>query len=345
MAIKIKKPNMKKAIVLIIIIIAITSNFISQDGYSEKSKIHKKYNKHIVFSNKPIYSSNENPDDFVSEWKMGEPLYAKIYLEKPLFKYAEEFKAKHSTSFRDQQVIPYVVTVVKINGKEVSATEIMYDIDSKSYNTKTDIAYSGNSYVPGSTSGNVFGYSELRVPFSSFDSNIKPGNYKLEFHAYIACNEKWAGYVKDDDKAYRLSPQESLRDIEIYSGNLNVEVTDKSVDIYESYLCSDFSRFEGINNNKELEQEIMNAFDAWSENGEKSQKVVIASRDWEVSRNKYGVIENKWMSAIIGYKDAEGNCYKAAINFKKDYLGNRYTDKVKIAKKYYINRITCDCLE
>ncbi len=295
--------NKKLVLLLVMCFIQLISHAQNRDSYT---KVQKKYQNKIVFSNSKIVKNEENPQEFVTTWNMGDVLYERIYMEKTPMEYLEDFRKE--TKLENQILKMREVLVVKINGKEVTT----FDVNVEGKFIDFMVSRSGLVFKPELNNANNPGLA-IEKAFRELGDELKPGNFKVELQAYVmnaTSNEKL----------------ESSRVVPTYSGTLNVNVTEEGLEKYKILLC--VGKKEGTTD-VELESQIMSSFDNFKVKAGKSTKCHVYNSEWKIKKHeKTGRILYRYKSCRVWYIDNEGKGKRRRFNAKQDYDGANYSKTV-----------------
>lgn len=304
-------------------------------GDSNKSKAdvtspsHEKYMNKVVFASKnlSLNKGQEIESDFGTEFNIDDLIYFRVYLDNtltnylsPLVKESNDVISKNST-FRLDFYIDNVLV------EDLTSSNIplnTFTPEEKATWTTFKGAFKSEYEKEDMVGKNVF--KEL---IRKQESKLTPGKHQLKMEVSPI-------YIDPVD------PTKNSKGSVIATGNITIIAKEVIIDPYDPIVCIPKSNM----NDAALETKIANYY--LKKFKTTSDVVRTQSSDWAIEKNKYtGLIVRRKIDVYIGYKSAEGVCYKVLKGVSQEYLGGKYNDDLIFEEytRYLPVEVNCKCLQ
>ena len=294
------------------------------------SATHKKYANKVVFSNEVIDFKNENEGEFLTTYKIGDPLWLRVYMDNSLMNYMLEASGSKDKTMDDLHSYSTFMLTFYLNGEKIHTyTDGNARFEEKEKDNWTTFKGSFSSKEE-----EVFYFAEHA--FKEFlieaESKLTKGShtFKMEIQPYY--EERGFGDEKDAIKFFIDKK---------FTGELKLIVDGSIVDKSETKICLSKPKIR----DEAAEKEFLKAFKAANPEVETFGKVIIIQDKWTVTKNEYTSIpEKKSIHAEIPMRK-DGKCSTVECIFIQDFNGVGY-------EKMYVRYahggqefIPCACLK
>ncbi len=298
--------------------------FIGLSGMSTAGQIKAKNNDYegkILFSSKKITGDNMDPATLKTSFQANEPVYARVFLDKPLSDYYKDYK----WLFRyDQQQYKYNYAVdIYFDGKkEIQWLNLMPEAMFKSSD------FADLVILPHDT--DKYTYSMNVSDWRNVLESLKPGIHKVkvEFsardvdhpsseHAAIASGSFEMNIDQQGLANLKSAYSLSLPTATIKDPGLLRNIMEASTDLYPGWVPVQAS-------------------------------IIQPTGQFEVHQDNRGIIMNRTFIAVVAYKGMENVCSVKTGLYEQHYKGESQWGKVRLAQElagYYDYDAPCRFLE
>lgn len=298
---------------------ALAQQELPNDGIT--SPLHKKYMGKMVFANSvlPLKFNGENESGFLTKFKLGDPIFYRIYMDNSLFNYANKLSPGQKRE--------------DINSK--GGYKIKFYLD----NTEVYFADACEG-----TSGFLAKEQEAMTTFKGALNNPKEKAIgEIAFNEFVAkAIEKLT--IGDHLIKVEMYPTVSFPKMTVGSvvatGEFTLTIASDSFIPYDPANCLPKAQMA----DKVVEENILKAFKAqgWQE---RPAIVRIVDANWTIVRHEVsGVIIKRTIDAIVastnGYK-----CQYQVFGFSQNYDGTKFQPEIFLDNIGDPKQISCKCIK
>lgn len=299
------------------------------------SEMHKKYMNQVVFSNDVIEPKQEDESQFISSYKVGDPLWLRVYMDNSLTNYiytAPEAKGKKDEGMDGLNFSSTYQFDFYLNGKKVcTAYEDIFRFSTEEKNTWTTFRGSFSSKEEETF---YFGEEAFKEFIIAAESQLTKGTHDFKMEIIPCFHPKEIEMPMSEDVF-----GEPFNTNHKIVGELKLVVDGTLVDKSETKICLPNPSIEDA----QQEALFLKVFNQQFPKMETFEKVVIVDNKWTVVRNEYtGVIISKYIYAIVPIRD-NGKCFSAKYKLIQDFEGTGYGRVYGEFDEQ--ERIACGCLE
>lgn len=317
-----KKQSMKNFITTILLLgnlIFAQAQTVSNDGVT--STTHKKYMNKVVFatSKDPIKFGAENESAFATAFKLGDPIFFRVYMDNSLFNYANKLvpgqKREDINTKGGYKVKIYLDNVEMYAG---NACEGISEFKATEQETFTTFKGALNNPSEKAIAERAF---EQFIMKSEDKLTVGSHKVKIEFYPTVASSKEVVGNV-------------------IATGEFTLTVPANLFVAYDPAKCLPKAQMT----DKSIEENILKAFKAqgWKEEPKEAR---IVESNWTIVRNELtGVILKRTIDAIVA-STKEYKCQYQIFGFSQDYDGSKYLDAIYLDNIGDPKTISCKCLK
>jgi hypothetical protein len=263
---------------------------------------HQKNAGKIVFSTVPITPGKEDPGKLVTSFKLGQPIYWRVYSERSAANQARG--DGHECRF--DEAPPARSFLVELDGKALTGTFPTFagtKVSKKEWNSETSWSESHALNAPVDTHEISFNADFV----ARVVGDLSPGTHKLVMKAVAECVGEKPRYISKP----------------MAVGSITIEVSPEAVAAVTAPQAD--LPAAGRKDPKLAAQaiKIMNAY--WKQHGSdrRAVKAVIVDKDWSLERNELtGIVIARSIDTVVAYKDDKG-CHFYSVRLRQDASGQR----------------------
>lgn len=293
------------------------------------SKTHKKYVNKIAFSNEVIDFQKEDESQFISTYKIGDPLWLRVYMDNSLTNYMLEAPESKDKSIQDINYYSTYLFTFYLDGKKINS----FRDGSTRFETKEKDNWTTFKGAISSKEDEVFYFAEYAfVEFLiAAEHLLTPGShdFKMEIEPYFYQRE-----LGDEQDAIQFIANKKI------TGELKLQVDGPLMGKIESKACLPKPHMRDA----KMEANLLTIFKNANPEVEVLGDVIIIQKGWGIVRNKYtSVPENKYLYTSIPVRK-NGKCTVLEYKFIQIFNSVGY-EKIYPKKMRKEDIIPCSCLE
>lgn len=289
------------------------------------SPTHQKYIGKIVFTKADQPLAQVNESGFTNEFKLGDPLYYRVFLEKSS---VNQLRAGPGGDQLTGAV--YVRPVYKmtfyLDGRKIAEKQMIYSLKPDEHAKWTtwrgafrmeDSLRSPALFLPGE--------NEFIEFLSDMESTISPGKHSLKVEIRPAI----------------VQPDLKIEGDVMAAGEFTLNVPAGWVNPADTWLCLPKAAMKDA----PLERKMLAAFAA-ARPKETGRTISITLPAWAIVRNNLtGIILHRTTSAAVG-SETVGVCRMQIYDFSQEYVGNAFSGNTYLSFAGIVQRrMPCGCLK
>ena len=262
---------------------------------------HQKNAGTIVFSTVPITPGKEDPGKLVTSFKLGQPIYWRVYAERSAANQARS--DGHECRF-DTDGPPARSFLVELDGHALTGTFPTFagtKVSKKQWEGETSWSESHALNAPVDTHEISFNSDFV----ARVVGDLSPGTHKLVIKAVAECVDEKPRYISKP----------------IAVGSITVEVSAEAVAAATAPQAD--LPAAGRKDPKLASQTIKIVNANWKQLGsdQRAVKAVIVDKDWSLERNELtGIVIARSIDTVVAYKDDKG-CHFYSVRLRQDASG------------------------
>ncbi len=319
---------MKKTILILFILNALTSLAQERKNEGITSPLHQKYLSKIVFAPdaQSLDKQKEVESNFKTEFNLGDPIHFRAYFDNSLTNYVNKL-SKNQSDINLEKRTTYLLKFYIDNKYVENLTEErvprnQFTLDEKHSRTtfRGALKSVNNAIYIG-----LYAFNEILI---KHESTLSSGKHQLKLEILPTYDSPNDGFL--------------IGDI-IASGEITLNVKGSVIDPNDTRMCMPIDKMKDELLTKQIAKDYLKNFQITADD------VRILTTTWEIQRNKYtSVIEKRTIDVAIGYKDPKtGVCNKQNYLASQEYVGGKFLDEFS----FYGNmqnlpqEISCKCLQ